>query len=76
MPLPTGAAGLADYAFSMATHILDDLFEEIARLRRESAAALLGSCTAQRLARRALADARAALDDLDTRAFMPRRRIR
>jgi len=60
----------------MATHFIDNLLEEIARLRRESAAALLGSCSAQRLARRALGDARAALDDRDTRAFMPARRNR
>ena len=59
----------------MDTHITD-LFEEIARLRRESAAALLGSFSAQRLARRALRDAQAALDDLDGTAFTPRRRER
>ena len=60
----------------MATQIITDLFEEIARLRRESAAALLGSCSAQRLARRALGDAQAALDDLDAMAFAPGRRER
>ena len=58
----------------MATQTITDLFEDIARLRRESAAALLGSGTVQRLARRALGDAQAALDDLDANAFAPLRR--
>lgn len=60
----------------MATRRITDLFEEIARLRRESAGALLGSRSVQRLARCALADAQHALDDLDAIAFVPSRRDR
>jgi hypothetical protein len=49
----------------MVTQHPHRLFDEIARLRRECAGALLGSRSKLRLASRALADAEAALDRFD-----------